>query len=349
MKKFFLFLFLLFVYRFYSLHCVAYPNTVDYAVEMTFTQQILNEGDKVGFSSSADSKTVYGILWPAGGFDVQKNSSAGEVIFGCPVFIDKVIGLDEEVYLNLSEDLMFANGAFLSGSGVINSQGGGIVLSGSFDLQSYTITFTAYTIRISGCGNVIDFSKGGKFIKARNGDIQIESCYLKGIQENSILFDNHNENLYLRNTVLQLDNDFAANFNLIIDGDVLITGTHIFCVNRELNLLSGSRLILDVGTTFSMGYPASVPSDISSVKNTGVIHFNGCNIEIGDNYGTAADINNGFYLKEGKVVFQNEVHIDDDDKRKFFQIADTADTYFLAGARVILDGTTTLSLGGSYL
>ena len=137
-----------------------------------------------------------------------------------------------------------------------------------------------------------------------------------------------------------MDGDFVADCDLDIYGDVFVTGSgHTLCPNGYLKINKGARLIMDVGTTFSMGYPASITQETE-----GIIHFNGCNIDIGDNYGLAVNVSDGFFMRNGLVVFENRVKINDDSNGKTFTVGEGCDVKVLGGARIILDGTTTFSV-----
>lgn len=342
MKKVFIILFFSLFFEF-LFAATYYPELADdLPIEINFTTQVLNEGDRVGSYGS----TAYGLFWAAGGIDIQKNASSGTAYFSSPLFVDKELNLDEDVTVVLYSSLCLANGAYLASSGVFSLLSRTIVLSGVFGLEDNILTFITYNAKINGNGNIVDFSKGGKIVfnyNSSSNDLYIDNCYLKGLQEDSILFTNIDRSLFLTNCILQLDDDFCVNFNIDVSGEVLVTGTHTFCINHQLVINDGACMIMDVGTTFSMGYYGDL-----DVATNGSLHFNGCNIEIGDNFGQADDINNGLFLRLGSIIFENEVHINDDGKRKFFQIADDASVTLLSGARVILDGTTTFSIGGTY-
>ena len=341
MKKIFIILFFSSCFNFLFTATVFYPVVGDdLPIEINFGSQVLNAGDNVGI----DGSTAYGLFWAAGGIDIQ--GASGSVDFASPLYVDKELDLDEDVSLELFSDLRLADGVYLASPGLINTGSGYIVLSGVFGLEDNTLTFVDDHANISGNGNAIDFSKGGKIIfqeTADTYDFYLKNCYLKGLQEDSILFTSITRGLYLTNCILQLDGNFCANFDINVSGEVLVTGTHSFCINRNLVINDGAQMIMDVGTTFSMGYYGDL--DVSA---NGLLHFNGCNIEIGENYGQSDDINNGLFLKLGSIIFENEVHINDDGNWKLFQIADSANVIFLAGARVILDETTTFSIGGTY-
>lgn len=347
MKKIFMLLFFSSCLKF--LFSGTYFPTVggDLPIEINYASQVLYEGDKVGFDSTNPGANPYGLFWAAGGIDLQKNATTGHVKFGTPLSVDKELNLNTDVFLAMARDVYLANGVKLVSSGDVEGKFRALVLTGVFSLEDYTLTFRKnHNSKISGNGNSIDFSKGGKFVFNDDGDpndLYLENCYLKGLQENSITFLGDARDLFLTNCIIQLDGDFCASFDINIYGDVLITGTHSFCINRQLRIQDGGHMMMDVGTTFSMGYYG----DIDTWGN-GVLHFNGCNIEIGENYGQVGDINNGFFLKTGTIIFENEVHINDNQKRKLFQVADGSGIIFLAGAQVVLDGTTTFSIGGNY-
>ncbi len=344
MKKIFIILFFSSCFEF--LFSTNFPNALDdLPIEINFSSQVLVEGDRVGFSHTGPPATPYGLFWAAGGVDMQKSAASGYIAFGTPLYVDKELNLDPDVLLSLYSDLRLSGDVMLVSSGIFEAKNGAIILSGTLDLRDNTLTLRQYLLdaEIIGNGNTIDFSKGGKIVfdPIVLTDLCIDNCYLKGLKEDSISFTDTSRDMFLTNCVLQLDGDFCANFDINIFGDVLVAGTYSFCVNRQLSIQNGGRLIMDIGTTFSMGYYGDIDT-----WGDGVLHFNGCNIEIGDNYGQSGDINNGFILKTGGIIFENEVHINDDGNHKFFQVSVDSDITFLSGARVILDGTTTFSIGG---
>ena len=329
---------------------IDYPQAGDdKPVEIYSYRITLTAGDKVGYSALT-SPTVYGLVWFAGGITMAAGS--GSVIFATPLYIDKQISLATGNVLELADDMFLADGVTLNASGKINAQYGKLLLTGVFDLQDKILTFTtggpAY---ICGNGHVIDFSKGGQIVVADAvNTLYISNVYLKGLRKNSIIFNNKLDDLVINNCVLQMDGNVLFHNDVFMEGDILITGSGFSCCfNRYLGVGSGGNLIMDYGTTFSLGYPAEWYWD--KVGNVfiwrGGIHFRGCNIEIGDNRGQSTHsgvYNNGFNVPHAKIIFEDEVLINDNSNNKSFTLGVSSDAIFLSGARVILEGTTTFSI-----
>lgn len=299
-------------------------------------------GDGIGVQSTAEAPTPVGLVWINAGLYCQ--SGAGTSIpIATPLPLSGYLRLKTggNDVLVLVSDLFLSATSYLSIGGDIETKYGRIVLDGEFNLGAQTMTFPTSTWpgKINGNGNALNFNSGGG-LEHIGGSIELENVYLKGIKAGSIILTDRSKDLVLKNCVIQLDGDFVADFNLDIHGDVFVTGAgHTLCVNRYLNIQEGARLTMDLGTTFSMGYPASINS-----SSRGILHFNGCDIEIGDNYGLDESVSDGFFMKNGLVVFENRVRINDDSNSKTFTVGEDCDMKILGGARIILDGTTTFSV-----
>lgn len=342
--KYVLFVFLfLFPYLGYATNYPTYPaGSNDVPIGIYPYSLLVRGGDGIGVKGTYEQPPEQGMAWMSAGMTVLAGGGGNYIPIATPLPVVEEIGLivGGSDFPVLISDLFLSNHVTLTVGGELESKYGRIVLNGEFDLSDQTLTFPSEDWRgkINGNGNILNFSNGGT-LKHVDGSIALENLYLKGIRTSSFDFTQRWENLILTNCVLQLDRDFVANFDVEVKGDVLVTGTHTFCVNRYLILRNGARLIMDVGTTFSMGYPASI-----SGASFGIIHFNGCNIEVGDNYGLDANVSDGFFMKKGLVVFENRVRINDDNKNKTFTVGENCDLKILGGARIILDGTTTFSV-----
>ena len=153
-------------------------------------------------------------------------------------------------------------------------------------------------------------------------------------------FETQSTITFTRSTI-QLCGNVCFNHDVVVKcGELFITGTgYTVCFNKELWVNNGATLKMDYGTTFSLGYHGYIRT-----SGTGTFHFNGCDIEIGDNYGSGSEINNGFNLKNGQAIFQNRVRISDDSNHKHFIIGENSYARVLSMANVVLDGTTTFSI-----
>ncbi len=303
---------------------------------------VVRGGDGIGVSTTAEISTPQGMAWLSAGMTVVSGGAGDFVAMATPLPLADEIGLitGGSDFPVLVSDLFLSNHVTLTVGGEFETKYGRIVLNGEFDLSDQTLTFPSslWPAKINGNGNILNFSNGGT-LKHVGGTIELENLFLKGLRTASFLFTDHSQNLKLTNCVLQLDRDCVANFDFEVFGDVLVTGTHTLCLNRYLIIRDGARLTMDVGTTFSMGYPASV-----ATESTGISHFNGCDIELGDNYGLSTNVSDGFFMRNGLVVFENRVQINDDSNSKAFTLGENCDLINLGGARIILDGTTTFSV-----
>ncbi|KKP23017.1 MAG: hypothetical protein SZ59_C0004G0092 [candidate division TM6 bacterium GW2011_GWF2_28_16] len=344
MKKFVIFLILIF---FNNLNAINYPNSTtetDRITNVLTVLQGLNAGDTV-------STAVQGLCWFKAGLSVD-GASAGRVNFSCPIPVDREIYLNEDVVLDLHKDLVFSGSVRLARSGNIIAGSAtrlesSIILTGPFDLGSKTLTCTYGPMFINGNGNVIDFRKGGRiFYDSRNTNdagrtaATIRNCELRGVkfetEADSRLWLRNYSAFNWDNVLLRLDGDYLIpnidykHLNII--GDVLVTGTYMFKMDGTCNVSYNSLFCFDVGTTFSIGRTAVFTSDGSGRAG---FYFNGCNINI-----SAKD----FLIDNATLIFSNEVRITDENWNRKFIIGSNCNVILLAGARILLDGTTTLSL-----
>ncbi|MBD3273632.1 hypothetical protein GF385_04770 [Candidatus Dependentiae bacterium] len=341
MRKKVFFLFFVLIFKF--ILPTNYPEAGDDVPVGIYPKSlIVRGGDGIGVQSPDEFPTVQGLVWLAGGFTVVAGGGGNFVPMATPIPVENEIGLIEggNDFPVLVSDLYLSNHVTLTVGGEMETKYGRIVLNGEFDLsdQTFILPSDGWDAKFNGNGNVLNFSNGGTI--KRTGDLFFENIILKGVQTSSFIFTDRVRNLILTNCKIQLDDDFILDADFEVKGEVLVTGAgHTLCLNRYLIIREGGRLILDEGLTFSMGYPASV-----APETEGIIHFNGCDIELGDNYGLDVNQSNGFYMPKGLVVFENRVRINDDSNGKTFLLGENTDLKVLGGANIILDGTTTFSI-----
>ena len=92
-------------------------------------------------------------------------------------------------------------------------------------------------------------------------------------------------------------------------------------------------MTFDVGVTVSLGGLAN--SSVFVDQEMGTICFNGCDIKIG-----SLDFN----VQNGRIIFENEVVIDDDGNYKAFVIGSNVDVDALGSARIVLENSVTFSI-----
>jgi hypothetical protein len=293
------------------------------------TQFQLNAGDTVGWTGSAVGN---GLCWFPGGIETN-GGGTGTVEFATPLPVQRYLDLSVLNVLNLRANLMLGGRIDLLNNGYIQGGTNRICLSGPLYLGVYWISATGnYSIRFSGCNNTIFFNEGGS-IKQPNSSYELEfrNTVLNGIGQDSLVAAG---NLILYDSIIRLDSDYCFNSlgSLLIYGDVFITGTHSFCLDAECSIRDDSKLIFDIGTTFSMGTHGSI--SFESTKS-GIIYFNGSSILVGDK---------DFDVDSGKIIFENEVTIDDEGNYGKFIVRENTEVDVLGNARVVLENTTTFSI-----
>ena len=289
---------------------------------------VLEEGDTVGTTNRG-----FCYFTRENGLQIGKTAASGHVEFKTPLPIEWKISLHEEVYLRLAGDMFTSGEVAIASSGYIQGGSNRICLLGPLDLQSYWISAIGnYSIRFSGNGNTIFFNEGGSIRQPSSSyDLEFRSTILNGVSQDSLQVDG---NLILYDSTIRLISDYCFNSSgiLKIYDDVLITGTNTFCLDAPCEIYDNARLMFDIGTTFSMGTHGSITI---ADNHTGMIHFNGSSVLIG-----ATDFN----VDYGRIIFENEVTIDDDGNYGEFIINTNSRADILGCARVVLENTSTFSL-----
>lgn len=307
-----------------------YPGATYDRDVCVFTLTHLVTGDTVGTTSR-------GLCYFTTDVGLHIDDGTGSIFFRTPIPIEGSLRLAEGITLYLLSPMILADRVNLTNSGNIQSSAtGGLVLTGPLYLNSYWIGgFSSIDLSFYGNGNTIFFHAGGSLRQAGARGLVFKNVKLSGISQESLIF---RQNLYLEDTVIDLNSNFcyggsrSSLLPLKIYGDVLITGTHTFCLDAFCEIYDNAKLIFDIGTTFSMGTNGS----ITMMNNhTGAIHFNGSNILIGD-----ADFN----VDYGRIIFENEVTINDSNSHAHFVIGANSQGLALATARILLEGTTTFSV-----
>lgn len=334
-------LFFLEILIFYHINLIAtnyptgsiYSDNADAKVVIYQNRPTLVDGDNVSY---IDSTNICGFAWMKGGLYI--NDTSGTVDFMSPFPVGGSLDLDVDVTLRIHGDLILAASVGLesgvASSGKIDCNGNSIVLSGEFTPDDGYLLFVDSGARIFANNNVIDFSPGGSLrIGSGCTFLSIRSAFYRDVKNNSFQVDDPSKTLYFWNSILSISEDVVFDHNVGIVGDVLITGTHSICFNRNLNLEEDSRLIIDIGTTFSYGASSSI--NLVGPRRKGTIHFNGCNILIGDN---------DFNMDAGRIIFANEVVIDDENNHRDFVLSADSVVDVVANGRVVLENTTTFSI-----
>lgn len=318
----------------------SYPSDGDTAkISIYQAEKVLVDTDNVGLSGTND---FYGFAWMKGGFNL--NDTSGTVDFASPFPVGTHINLDGQLVLRLQSDLILAADigleAGVNSSGILDCNGNSIVLSGDFSLPSDGVGNERYVefvdsgARIFANGNAIDFSPGG-YLKVGSGCsyLSFRSAIFRDVKSNSFQFDDSTKTLYLWNSKLSISEDIVFDHNVGIVGDFSVTGTHMICFNRNLDFYDNGKLVMDIGTTFSFGASSSI--NLVGPKRKGTIHFNGCNIKIGDQ---------DFNTNGGRILFENQVTIDDEGNYKDFICNAQSLVDVIGNARIVLESTTTFSI-----
>jgi len=228
---------------------------------------------------------------PSFTFPVCLLDSATTLILGLQSVLTQSVQLNGGTLL-LSNDLFFGEDMFVTGSGVVNTQGyiirtGGKVFStsssitwddGSYlDLQNtlalsdtWTIDGTVY---INANGNIIDLSNGNLTITA-GSKLYIVDGHIAGLDNNTVMFEGSTSALYVVGSTLALEGDIT-----ITSGRIIVEGESTFLFRSyELLFTNDGRLVVDGGRLL---YKCLETFDFVG-ENTGQIDLlNGGSIESG--------------------------------------------------------------------
>ncbi len=259
-------------------------------------------------------------------------AGSGSIPFRTPISIEASIELSQNIILDLDSDITLAGRVSLNSSGYIKGGSNRIILTGPFYLQNYWISADGGSIRFSGNGNSIFFNEGGSLRQSDSSyDLEFRSTILNGVKQGSIPASG---DLILYDSIIKLDSDYCFNSSGVLQvyDDVLITGTHTFCLDAPCEIYDNAKLMFDIGTTFSMGTHGSITI---ADNHTGMIHFNGSSVLIGTT---------DFNVDYGRIFFENEVTIDDSGNNGEFRIGANMIANVLGSGRVVLENTTTFSV-----
>lgn len=309
-------------------------QSVNILIESGNLPFILEGGDTVGWTTTTSSFSN-GLCWFPSGIDLHNGSVVGVIDFATPLGLSKSLSFADDRYLYLRSDLILNGRIDLLTSGKINGGASRVILNGPLYLNGNYINGVDFPLHFVGNGNTIFFNNDGAIrpVGTALGVLNFENVILDSIHDGSINKFDVDFNLILESAIVKLDGNycFSSSKSLDIHGDVLITGTHTFCLDAPCNIYDNSQLIFDLGTTFSMGTSGT----ITMVGNrTGSIYFNGSTIQIGTK---------DFEIDYGKIIFGNEITIDDNGKHKAFICGTNSLVDVIGSGRVVLENTTTFS------
>jgi hypothetical protein len=344
-KTIFLIFFLFLFNANFLLRAVDYPNTsgpqydryVNVLSDGTDPFPLV-AGDLVGWSGTY---IQYGICHFPYGLQTF-NGGTGYVDLATPLPVNRYLELSTACVLYLRSDLILGGRIDVTSSGRIKGGVDRIILNGPIYLNGNYIDAWEFSLRFSGNGNTIFFNGGGYMRVRHTGyDFEFRNIVLDGLDIRSARDANNptgDYNLLLEDVVIKLDSDFCFNGpgEINIYNDVLVTGTHTFCLDGACYIYDNARLMFDVGTTFSMGLHGAITM---ADNHTGSIYFNGCNIIVADN-----DFNGDETMVGGRIIFENEVTIDDEGNYGEFVIGANTGVDVLGNARIVLENTTTFSI-----
>ena len=175
--------------------------------------------------------------------------------------------LDHNVILNggtliLSEDLVFADGNFVSGSGSVNTNKRAVITGREKLTASSPLTFAstsnvvcngpvaltdtwtcAGAVSVQGNNNVFDVSQGALSLANASDVLTLVDVHMPQIAQSSLVFGHADAKLKLSGSKLQLAQDVS------IAGVVEVVGDTVLHLDvHSLTFASGSKLIVDAAT-----------------------------------------------------------------------------------------------------
>ena len=199
----------------------------------------------------------------------------------------------------------FTDGSITLGAGASVVFGEGTIIELP-DMQTLTsnMTFSGTTL-IEGFGNKI--MMGNSVITVRpGGRLTMQDIFVEGLKQNNIRCQGTSASLKLKNAVLCLSNDYSfTSGRILFEMDVRMVGTNVFGyrpTNASSKILPCSRLMMDIGTTFSYA-PVSANRDLLGMADRSSVFFlNGCTVQ---STVTGMRLTNGTLVVDHKNQFYN--------------------------------------------
>lgn len=229
--------------------------------------------------------------------------------------------------LTLGADLHLANGATITGPGVVDlsnyllrfgSQNltinsplnltgtdGKVELKADLSLAS-TFTFSG-NCSIQGNGNTIDLSSTGNIVIDTNSTLLLENVILKNVGNTNIkCLDNSGIMILKGMEWSQPTYDYTfSNGAIIVKGNVLMTGEHTFIYETQQTSTINSHAQLMLDSNFTFSYAPSAPSKdlLAFIDSTSQLMLNGATLHT-----TATGMN----LKKGTLSAHGTAHLSSD-------------------------------------
>jgi hypothetical protein len=176
----------------------------------------------------------------------------------------------------------FTDGSITLGAGASVVFGEGTIIELP-DMQTLTsnMTFSGTTL-IEGFGNKI--MMGNSVITVRpGGRLTMQDIFVEGLKQNNIRCQGTSASLKLKNAVLCLSNDYSfTSGRILFEMDVRMVGTNVFGyrpTNASSKILPCSRLMMDIGTTFSYAPVAANRDLLGMADRSSVFFLNGCTVQ----------------------------------------------------------------------
>ncbi|KKP23018.1 MAG: hypothetical protein SZ59_C0004G0093 [candidate division TM6 bacterium GW2011_GWF2_28_16] len=347
--------FILFILIFKNIFSVNYPevaNDRQVNAYVTLATSVSGSGD----TYSTGAASAQGFCWFKSKLDTNGTGTGG-IYVATPLVVSRGLYLSSWNTLDLQKDLFLAADCNLERSGKVapgidTRNESALILLGNFDLKNNTLTFTGgqgrltpFTINrnapcyLDGNSCTIDFSSGGSIVQdtGPRGSLTIRNAILKGLKTvgSTPNLNIKTGDLYLDNIYIKLHGDYSigsARKALHVYGDLIITGSYVFTIDGACYIYDDARIYLNKDTTLKLGISASI--NLRGTK-TGGFYFNGSKIDISSK---------NFNQYEGRIIFENDIIIDDSSSSKLFVLGPACSIDCLANARVLLEGTTTFSI-----
>ena len=199
----------------------------------------------------------------------------------------------------------YLDGGITLGSGSSVVFGNGTVVE-FFDMQSLSnnMTFSGQS-EIQGFGNKLMMNNAVISVNP-GGILTLENLYITGLKNYNIRAQGRSASVKFKNATLCVSNNYSfSTGRILFDMDVYMVGTNTFGyrpTNAGSGILSSSRLVLDVGLTFSYAPVAANRLLLGMTDQSSILYMNGCTLE---STTTGMQLINGTLIIDHKNEFFN--------------------------------------------
>ncbi len=174
-----------------------------------------------------------------------------------------------------------------------------IVCNSNVDVKS-NINFKG-TCRWNGQGKSVKLTNNNQFIVRPNSHLILENCELNNVKMNNVRCLTNSGRITLRNCELCLDQDFTfSQGSLLFEGDVILSGTHIFSYTTPLTSTIADDATWYIGYGATLQYNPTRPSkDLIYMETSDArLFLDGCSLH---------STTTGLHLTKGILVIDNDV------------------------------------------